>query len=121
MTVTPISANGDATCEFVHGEGTDAATLRIEVKSMADAPKQFAALLSQCGGTQMPLAAIGNETVQCVLPSGGLEVEVRVIGRVRARAFVVIVKLPPYGPARSGNVLSNEIRNLAEQIAGILF
>lgn len=115
MTVKTLSSRGDAACEFTRGSGADAATLRVEVRTMTDPAKEFASLISSCGGQIEQLTAIGNQAVQCTLPPAAHTTHVKLIGRVRKRSFIIVVQSP------SGDLANDDIRNLAEQVAGILF
>jgi hypothetical protein len=108
----------DALCEFTRKTDSAMYTLRIDVKTMTDPAKQFASFLALCGGPTTALRGIGNEAVQCVLkndPGMGHE---QVIARVRERAFVLTVSRPA---APAGKGLSDDTRNIAEQVAGSIF
>ncbi|WP_158943159.1 hypothetical protein [Granulicella sp. S190] len=119
-TVVAPTPQGDTTCGFTRAQGTYLSSLRIEVNTMHLPTKDFAAYLARCNGTASPLKAIGNEAIQCVLTrkvDAGAE---QIIGRVRDRAFVIDLRRNPAGHSASGG-LSDEARNLAEQVAGALF
>jgi hypothetical protein len=108
----------DALCEFSRKADSGMYTLRIDVKTMSDPAKQFASFLALCGGPAPALRGIGNEAVQCVMkndPSMGHE---QVIARVRERAFVLTISRPA---TPVGNGLSDDTRNIAEQVAGSIF
>ena len=118
---TPLTPQGDTTCDFKRTQQSVAFALKIAVHTMALPLKDFAAYLAQCAGTQVPLKAIGNEAFQCVLsknPDNGEQI----IGRVRDRAFVIDIRRGSTRPSTSTqNGLSDEARNVAEQVAGALF
>lgn len=120
--VTALTSQGDATCEFKRTQDSVVFTLRIAVQTMTHPLSDFASFLAQCGGTTLPLTAIGNEAVQCVANNGSDDGEEKVIGRVRDRAFVIAVKVnSTKRPATAKGGLSKEARNVAEQVAGALF
>lgn len=112
---------GDVNCDFTRNPGPAASMLKIDVHTMTNPSKDFGAYLAQCGGPTQPLKAIGNEAVQC-FSSSNAKGEERIIGRVRDRAFIISLKAsPPYRTSSSKAELSDEARNLAEQVAGALF
>jgi hypothetical protein len=118
--VTPLTPQGDTTCDFRRTEHSSVSSLTIAVHTMALPSKDFASYLARCSGTAVALKAVGNEAVQCVSNnSSGAE---QIIGRVRDRAFVIDLKrgVPGQRTSTAGG-LSEEARNVAEQIAGALF
>jgi len=122
LTITNATSQGDATCRFTRRQDASSLTLSIDVHTMLLPSKDFPTYLNQCGGTLLPIKAVGNEAFQCVSKGSSTNGEEQVIGRVRDRAFILTVnanssKQPT--PAKAG--LSQETRNLAEQIAGALF
>ena len=117
--LTPPTVQGDLTCEFSRGQGSSAYKLHIAVHTMQDPSKEFKRYLSRCDGQRVPLKAIGNEAVQCVLKNSSTVSEEQVIGRVRERVF--ILTLMRYASASPNAGLSEDARNLAEQVAGNLF
>jgi hypothetical protein len=120
MSVTPLTLVGDETCEFTRRDGASVAMLRIIVHTMEDPVKEFAAYLSQCGGSTVPLKGIGNEAVQCLSKNNSTNSEEQIIGRVRERAFILTIRRN-MGNAAHGDRLRDDTRNMAEQIAGSLF
>jgi hypothetical protein len=117
--VTPLTPQGDATCEFSRKQDSTISMLRIVVHTMDAPSKDFASYLSQCDGATIPLKAIGNEAVQCVLKSSSTSGEEQVIGRVRERAFILTIHRNM--PALPKEGLREDTRNIAEQVAGSLF
>ena len=117
--MTPLTAQGDTTCEFSSQQDSTASILRIEVHRMEAPSKEFASYLSKCGGITLPLKAIGNEAVPCALKGSSTPGEEQIIGRVRDRVFLLSIRrnVPP--PPKDG--LREDTRNIAEQIAGSLF
>jgi hypothetical protein len=112
----------DVSCEFSRTVDSGTYTLRIAVKTMGDPAKDFASYLAQCGGTTRPLKAIGNEAVQCLAANGSAPDEEKVIARVRERAFVLTVSRTGIKPlAANADLLRDDTRNIAEQVAGSLF
>jgi hypothetical protein len=121
-TLTNVTTQGDATCHFTRRQDSSNLTLSIDVHTMTVPSKDFHTYLAQCNGTLLPLKAVGNEAFQCVPKVSSMNGEEQVIGRVRDRAFILTVNANltrQPAPAKTG--LSEETRNLAEQIAGALF
>ena len=122
VNTTSLTPQGDTTCDFKRTQQASVFELRIAVRTMALPSKDFAASLAQCAGTPVPLKAIGNEAFQCVQRNNSSNGGEQIIGRVRDRAFVIYIKR---GSARQStlpqNGLSEEGRNVAEQVAGALF
>jgi hypothetical protein len=113
-------SQGDTTCDFKRNEHSGVFELTIAVHTMALPSKDFASYLAQCTGTAVPLKAIGNEAIQCVPGNNSLNRGEQIIGRVRDRVFVIDIKRGlPRQPIQTG--LSEEARNVAEQVAGALF
>jgi hypothetical protein len=118
--VTALTPQGDTTCDFRRTERSTVSELTIAVHTMALPSKDFATYLARCAGTAVSLKGIGNEAVQCV-PSNGSGGE-QIIGRVRDRAFVIDLKRSSTSQLTStARGLSEEARNLAEQVSGALF
>jgi hypothetical protein len=112
----------DVTCQFSRKVDGGVYTLSIAVKTMGDPAKEFAGYLAQCGGMTRALKAIGNEAVQCLAKNGSAPDEEKVISRVRERAFVLTVSRTGMKPAAPGaDLLRDDTRNIAEQVAGSLF
>jgi len=119
--VAALTPQGDTTCEFKRTEHSGFA-LTIAVHTMALPSKDFATYLARCSGTAVSLKGIGNEAVQCVPSSGSSDGGEQIIGRIRDRAFVIDLKRSSTRrPTSSANSLSEEARNVAEQVAGALF
>lgn len=115
----------DATCTFTRQQETGTSLLKIAVTTMADPSAEFAKLLTGCRGRKLPLRGIGNEAIQCVMEDsghGGSGEQEQVIARVRDRSFVLTIhREGRTHPASAGGALSDETRNVAEQVAGSLF
>ena len=117
MSVTPLKANGDATCDFVLTQNSVASTLRIAVYTMSQPAQDYTAFVAQCDGVRTPLRTIGNEAIYCV--ASGKE---QIIGRVRDRAFAITIATASASSSRkAGSGPSDEAINLAQQVAGQLF
>ncbi len=114
MTVTPSKTDGDATCSFVRQNGSRTFELRIEVETMRSPAEDFGAYKARCHSAGVPLKAIGNEAFAC----SGARAE-QVIGRVRERAFAIGISVNG-GPAQADS-FREKARQVAEQVAGILF
>jgi hypothetical protein len=120
--VSALTPQGDTTCEFKRTEHSAVFALTIAVHTMALPWKDFATYLARCSGTKASLKAIGNEAVQCVPSNGAGDGGEQIIGRVRDRAFVIDLKRSSTRqPTSSASGLSEEARNVAEQVAGALF
>jgi hypothetical protein len=118
----PLTPQGDTTCDFTRTEHSAVLTLTITVHTMALPSKDFSTYLAQCAGTTVRLRGIGNEAIQCVSSSGPSNGEEQIIGRVRERAFIINLKRGLTKKAASDQSgLSDEARNIAEQVAGALF
>lgn len=119
---TAITPQGDTTCEFKRTQQSAVFALKIAVHTMALPSKDFATYLAQCAGTPVPLKAIGNEAIQCVPGNNSDNRGEQIIGRVRDRAFVVEIKRSSTRQSTlARNGLTDEARNVAEQVAGALF
>jgi hypothetical protein len=103
--VTPTS------CEFVRQAGGHEFRLRIEV-APANAPP------SHCGPGAEPLKAIGNQAVACSNQDKPGWIAERVVGTVRDQAFLVRIGTNGGSLAKT---LREKARDVAEQVAGILF
>jgi hypothetical protein len=120
MSVTPLTAQGDTTCEFTRKQDARTSMLRIVVHTMTVPSKEYATYLAQCNGASVPLKGIGNEAIQCVSNNAADKGQEQVIGRVRDRAFVLSIRASSTKGTGKGG-LSDETRNVAEQVAGALF
>jgi hypothetical protein len=121
-TATALTSQGDTTCDFKRNQHSTVSGLTIAVHTMALPSKDFATYLAQCAGTVVPLKAIGNEAVQCVPSNNFFNGGEQIIGRVRDRVFVIDIKRGlPRQSASTQSGLSEEARNVAEQVAGALF
>jgi hypothetical protein len=98
-------------CEFVREQPHARYQLRIEVQTIA-ARNGFESYLSHCGRHRTPLHAIGNEAFAC---SG----DRAVVGRVRDQMFAVRISVPRHSIAP--DVVEENTRKIAEQVAGALF
>jgi hypothetical protein len=115
----PNKNKGDATCEFIHRDGSVLTELRIEVETMSGPPATFASYAARCGSNASPLTAIGNEAVACGSDGKKGQLSEQVVGRVRDRAFIVLVS--SNADLSDRDVLRNKARKVAEQVAGFLF
>ncbi len=106
VTVTPES------CEFVRHYGGLQAVLLIEA-GPASAPHAV------CGSGAVPLKAIGNEAQACDYQGRKGWTAEQVVGRVRDQAFLVRVSTDDRSATPKS--LRERARNVAEQVAGILF
>jgi hypothetical protein len=109
----------DATCEFVHHQGSVVTTLRIEVDTMAGPASSFATYVARCGSQSNPVRAVGNEAVACELEGKKGRISEQIVSRVRGRAFTV--RMTSTGGSPERELLRQKVRNVAEQVAGFLF
>ena len=108
----------DASCEFVHQDGYVLTSLQIEVQTMKDPSREFAAYWAKCGQHATPLRAIGNEAQVCSLRKKNQYSE-QVVSRVRERAF--LVRVSSNGSTPEPALLRDKTQKIAEQVAGFLF
>jgi len=109
----------DATCEFIRQQLPSAYVLRIEVETMTAPSMQFSSFTARCGSSATPLKAIGNEALACSKRGKAAQRIEEVVGRVRDRAF--IIRLTTIDQSIAQAALREKARNVAEQVAGILF
>ncbi len=121
MSVTPLTPQGDAVCEFTRKQDSTVSTLSLAIHTINAPSNDFAYYLSQCRGSTIPLKAIGTQAVQCVLKGRSSKSEEQVIALVRERVFILTVyrKRTESSPHEEG--LPKDMRNIAEQVAGSLF
>ena len=113
VAVKRAKTGDDASCVFVRASPS-LAEFRIDVETMPDPAKDFASYQARCRSAAVPLRAIGNQAAACDDAGAAL-----VVGRVRDRAF--IVRISAGGPSAPSGALRDKARNIAEQVAGILF
>jgi len=117
----------DVSCKFSYQDpsSSNASTLLIQVKTLKDTSKEYPLYLSNCTGPRVPLKGIGNEAVFCpISASEGVPKVLRetVVGRVRNRGFILMVDRPAaLAAVASQDGLSDDTRNIAEQVAGTIF
>ncbi len=111
-TMTRGKAGEDGSCSFIRKDGDKVRELSIEVVTMQSATADFSAYKARCHSAASPVNAIGNEAFSCT--DGTAEL---VVGRVRDKAFVVRMN----SHSASTPALRDKTRNIAEQVAGILF
>jgi hypothetical protein len=121
ISVTPPDPQGDVTCDFSSGQASTVSTLHIAVHTMDTPSRDFESFFAQCGGTRLPLRAIGTDAVQCVPKNGSGTGEEQIIGRVRERAFILTIHRSGIAPPTPKDGLREDTRNIAGQIAGTLF
>jgi hypothetical protein len=117
-----VNDHGDGVCDFSRQHGAAIRHLHISVFSMTDIPKEFPSYLAQCSPKSAALRAIGNEAVSCTTQADAGAHAEKVVGRVRAQAFVVDVSSTVQDDPSMTQQMRREKANLAaELVAGILF
>jgi len=116
-TVEREQTGDDASCTF-RRDTAHGAELRIEVKTMLAPASDFGAFKARCHSVSTPLKAIGNEALVCRDDDEHVLAE-QVMGRVRNRAFVV--RISTADRSTQASTLRENARDIAEQVAGILF
>lgn len=101
-----------SSCEFVLRIGAQETTLRIEVAA-AGAPH------GRCEQAAERLTGIGNEAAACSVSGKPGWTAEQVAGRVRDQAF--LVRISTNDRAVQAKTLRQKVRDIAEQVAGILF
>ncbi len=109
-------------CRF-QAEGTSSTSdLQIDVVQMIDTATEFPIYKAECGAKASPLRAIGNEAEMCSLKTAGMTYAAKVIGRVRDRAFIVLLKMNAgSGRTMTEDMVQEKVGGVAEQVAGSLF
>jgi hypothetical protein len=111
--VTSVTVTDDS-CNFTRQDGSRVSELRIETQVLHSPAADFRSYASRCPAPTTPLKAIGNEALLC--SSGDFA---QVIGRVRERGFIVSISTK--GTTPDPDTLRDKARQVAEQVAGILF
>ena len=122
MKVTHTSQE-DTTCEFTTKE-RPFSTLQIAVHTMKDFQHEFPSYLKQCDKESFPLRAVGNEAVECSHTGTSSEMVEQIVSRVRDRVFILTWRMPmprTDTPPQAKADMRDNIRNVAEQVAGSLF
>ena len=117
-----VNDHGDGACDFSRQQGSAIRHLHISVFNMTDVPKEFPSYLAQCPPKSAALRAIGNEAVFCTSQGDADAHAEKVVGRVRAQAFVVDVSSTVQDDPNMTQEMRRQKANLAaELVAGILF
>jgi hypothetical protein len=116
------ASDDQGTCVFTDQKtAKGSATLRIMVEPLKEVAHAVASHESSCTSASVPIKGIGNEAVSCSADVGYSRGE-QVIGRVRDRLFIVTVSSTiAKDPAMTRPLLQQKARDIAEQIAGVLF
>lgn len=105
------SENGPTTCTFIREEGRTRVEAHIEVRNLAPQGDEFARLRARCGKKATPLTGVGTEAYACNAQE--------IIGRVRDRAFIIRMKAG--GKRIPKTTVEQDLRTIAEHVAGSLF
>jgi hypothetical protein len=117
-----VNDHGDGVCDFSRQQGAAVRHLHISVSNMTDVLKEFPSYLAQCPPKSAALRSIGNEAVFCTTQGDADAHAEKVVGRVRAQAFVVDVSSTVQDDPSMTQQTRREKANLAaELVAGILF
>jgi len=108
----------DSDCDFNLQPGPIAGRIRIEVRTLMEPKKQYAAYAAKCGTNATPLKAVGNEASSCLLESKPGQTVEMIVGRVRDRVFVLRIDT---NEKSERAVLDEKVRRAADIIAGNLF
>jgi hypothetical protein len=108
----------DSDCAF-HRQPPVVGELRIQVRTMSEPAKAFAAYAARCGARGTPLKATGNEATVCDLNKKSSHLSEQVVGRVRDRLFVIDLSIQD--PSITQSVLREKAESTAEIVAGNLF
>jgi hypothetical protein len=118
VTVKRAKTGDDARCDFVRRQGSLVVELRIETETLRSPVTGFASYSERCGSDAFALKGIGNQALACS-SNGNDELGVRVVSRVRERAFLVQIKTNDRSAQRSD--LAEKAHKIAELVAGSLF
>jgi hypothetical protein len=122
-TYSSSTANQSAVCTFTHSEGEVTRELRITVDLAKDDP--HARLMKSeaaCGPSPLPLKAIGNEAVACLMDEAIEGRGAHAAGRVRDQVFeILITTTRKDDPVLTRDALRIRINTAAEQVSGNLF
>lgn len=117
------TADQPAVCTFTQSEVDVTRVLRITVDLAKDDP--HAHLMKSeagCGPNSIPLKAIGNEAVACVVDEPNPGRGTRAIGRVRDQVFEILMTTTRKDdPILKSDALRIRINTAAEQVSGNLF
>jgi hypothetical protein len=109
----------DVDCAFTRTVDGNVASLKIEVRTIAEPAKNFLAYAAHCQGAKASLRGIGNEAFACISTQATTE---QIIGRVRDRAFTITVQRSiATQPIKADSPIHDDTRNIAEQVSGSLF
>ena len=119
-----VQNTGDmvGSCTFRLMKEPNAYGLRIVVEKGGEMEKGMMMTHgARCASSAIPLQAIGNEAVMCIVKIGHSRGE-QVVGRVRDQVFVVSLDAPMSGN-RSMNeeLLEEKAASVAEQVAGAMY
>jgi hypothetical protein len=115
------TADGGGTCIFRTQKGDAIRTLQIDVRIVKDARQGMTSSESQCTSPAIPIRGVGNEAVSCGADARSVFGE-QVISYVRDQAFVLrITTTDKHDLTLTRELLQQNARNIAEQVAGSLF
>ena len=118
---------GTTVCKFHSERSNTSYDLQIEVAQMKAVGAEFPNYQARCNTEVTQLHAIGNEAEMCSTNNGNPSNTIalygeKVIGRVRDRAFIVIVSTSASDdPSMTLDALKEKAGSVAEQVAGALF
>ncbi len=110
---------GDSICEFSKQQGVLFRQLRIEVRTVADPAREFAAYNAHCSSKPAPVKAVGNEAWACALEAKSGQVAEQIIGRLRDRIFVVTIRANESWLSHFG--LLAKAYSVADQVSGAMY
>ena len=120
---TASTSDQPAACTFTQSDPDVTRILRIKVVLAKDDPHAYLIKSeAACGPSPIPLKAIGNEAVACVVDQRNPGRGARAIGRVRDQVFEILMTTTrPDDPILKNDALRIRINTAAEQLSGNLF
>jgi hypothetical protein len=115
-----LAEGSSASCRFDYHDATASRALRITVEDLKEPGQATSAYKTRCGAGPTALRAIGNEA--CSQEINGQTYGAEVIGRVRNQIFTITLTTSArHDPFMPRQALQDNVRDIAEQVAGALF
>lgn len=121
-TFTAAANAQPAMCAFVQKTADGMRKLTISVATDADAQVKLGAMMHNCGATNHPLQAIGNEAGICAMDTKHRQMSERIVGRVREQIFTIsFLTTLRNDPVLNRDSLMSKSYAAAEEVSGNLF